>query len=217
MLGFQTLKNLALHPQDTLSEKYINLQEWTSGLTGIAMLKLKSLLFGVELGEKIKCFGSVHISRSPESQISIGNNVYLISSSERASACAIYSPVKFRTFSQTSKIIIEEGVSLNGTSILARSKTVRIGKGTMVAANVVIMDSDFHAVWPPENRPQNPAENDADVNIGENVWLGIKSIILKGVTIGDNSVIAAGSIVTKDIPANVLAGGSPARVIRKLA
>ncbi|MDD5593804.1 MAG: acyltransferase, partial [Candidatus Margulisbacteria bacterium] len=87
---------------------------------------------------------------------------------------------------------------------------------TMIAANTVIMDSDFHAVWPPENRPLNPAQNDADVTIGRNAWIGVQSIILKGVTIGDNSIIAAGSVVVNDIPPNVLAGGVPAKVIKKL-
>jgi len=87
----------------------------------------------------------------------------------------------------------------------------------MIAPNVVIMDSDYHALWPPENRVINPAfERDRDVIIGKNVWIGSSCMILKGVTIGDNSVIAAGSIITKNIPSSVLAGGVPAKVIRNL-
>jgi len=53
------------------------------------------------------------------------------------------------TWSQSAKIIIEDGVGLNGTSISARSKTVKVGSGTMIAPNVIIMDSDYHALWPP--------------------------------------------------------------------
>jgi acetyltransferase-like isoleucine patch superfamily enzyme len=56
----------------------------------------------------------------------------------------------------------------------------------------------------------------APVKIGAHVWIGFNSIILKGVTIGDRSVVAAGSVVTKDIPADVLVAGNPARVIRSL-
>ena len=87
----------------------------------------------------------------------------------------------------------------------------------MVGPNVVIVDADFHALWPPESRVSTPAiESDADVTIGRNVWIGMRSIVLKGVTIGDGAIVAAGSVVTGDIPSNTLAGGVPARVIRTL-
>ena len=155
--------------------------------------------------------------RAPGSIIKIGNNVSIVSSSRRCTASSLYAPTKLRTWSKSAKIIIEDDVGLNGTSISARSKTVKIGKGTMIAPNVVIMDSDYHALWPPENRVINPAfERDRDVIIGKNVWIGSSCMILKGVTIGDNSVIAAGSIITKNIPSSVLAGGIPAKVIRNL-
>jgi acetyltransferase-like isoleucine patch superfamily enzyme len=55
------------------------------------------------------------------------------------------------------------------------------------------------------------------IHIGNNVWIYARSIILQGVTIGDNSVIAAGSVVTHDIPANCIAGGNPAKVIRNIS
>ncbi len=54
----------------------------------------------------------------------------------------------------------------------------------------------------------------APIKIGDNVWIGANSVILKGVTIGNNAIIAAGSIVTKDVPANAIVGGCPAKVIR---
>nr|WP_268998954.1 DapH/DapD/GlmU-related protein [Leptospira interrogans] len=79
------------------------------------------------------------------------------------------------------------------------------------------MDSSFHALWPPEGRLTNPDfESDDDVVIGNNVWLGSQVIVLKGVKIGDNSVIGAGSVVTKSIPENCLAAGNPAKPIRFL-
>ncbi|MEI6212126.1 MAG: DapH/DapD/GlmU-related protein [bacterium] len=71
------------------------------------------------------------------------------------------------------------------------------------------MDNDYHSV---EDRRQPGVS--APIILGCNVWLGVRVIVLKGVTIGDNAVIGAGSVVTHDIPANSLAAGVPARVIR---
>ncbi len=59
-------------------------------------------------------------------------------------------------------------------------------------------------------------EESAPVVIGKNVWLGTRSIVMRGVTIGDHSVIAAGSIVTRDVPPYTLAGGSPAKVLKEI-
>lgn len=85
----------------------------------------------------------------------------------------------------------------------------------MVAPNVIIVDSDFHPPWPPENRLNYPGdEYDKDVRIGKNCWIGMNAIILKGVNIGDNSIIGAGSVVVKDIPPDSLAAGVPAQVIK---
>jgi acetyltransferase-like isoleucine patch superfamily enzyme len=105
---------------------------------------------------------------------------------------------------------------MTGGAIISRSKTIKIGKHCMLAPGVVIMDSDFHIAWPPEKR-HHTSERDIDkeVTLEDNVWVGMKVTILKGVTIGKNSVISAGSIVTSDIPANCLAGGIPARVLKQ--
>lgn len=87
----------------------------------------------------------------------------------------------------------------------------------MIAANVIIVDSDFHATWPPEMRWSNKTDAfDREVVIGRRVWIGMNSLILKGSRIGDNSIIGAGSVVSGDIPSNCMAAGNPARVIRML-
>jgi acetyltransferase-like isoleucine patch superfamily enzyme len=203
---------------DIISYAYILTQKELSGFWGTLMFGVKALVFGVKRGRGIKCFGPIHISRFPYSEICIGNNVIIVSSSIRASAASIFARTKLRTHTRSAKIIIEDDVGMNGTSITARSRTVRIGKGTMIAANCIILDGDYHALWLPESRVINPdSESDADVIIGKNVWICDRCVILKGVEIGENSVVAAGSIVTKNIPPNVLAGGVPAKIIRALA
>lgn len=209
--------NFKSRAQDLICFYYIKLIYCITSFYGTTMFLIKAFIFGVNLSGKVKCWGIIHIMRSPMSEIKIGDKVFFASSSIRCTASSIYAPVKLRTWSETSKIIIEDNVSLNGTSITSRSKVIHIGEGTMIAPNVVIIDSDFHSLWAPDNRATNPGiEEDKDVTIGKNVWIGMQSIILKGISIGDNSVIAAGSIVTNDIPSNVLAGGVPARVIRNL-
>lgn len=185
------------------------------GALGTFIFKQKCRVFGVSVGKNVKCFGPVHVIRAPGSHIIVGDNVGFISRSYRSTASSIYSPCKLRTHFKAARIEIGNNVGLNGASITARSKTITIGAGTMLAPNVTMVDSDYHPTWPPEERHEclGP-EHDKSVAIGENVWIGLNSTILKGVTIGNNSVIGAGSIVVNDIPANSLAAGNPAKVLK---
>lgn len=88
---------------------------------------------------------------------------------------------------------------------------ITIGDSTMLANNVYITDNDWHDIY---NRAATG--NPKPVRIEDNVWLGDSVIVCKGVTIGKNSVIGAGAVVAKDIPANVVAAGNPAKVIKEL-
>ncbi|MBI4232306.1 acyltransferase [Candidatus Peregrinibacteria bacterium] len=181
----------------------------------ISLLLYRGLYKHIRVGKNIKCWGRVIITKSPESIVAIGDNARLVSDFARASI-GLYSRCKFQLFFN-SKIIIGQNVGLNGTSITCRTTFVKIGDGTIMAPNVIIVDSDFHQLWPPENRTFNMGyENDKGVKIGKNVWIGMNSTILKGVTIGDNSIIAAGSVVAENIPSNVLVGGVPAKILKQL-
>lgn len=97
---------------------------------------------------------------------------------------------------------------LNDAVTICATVSIRIGDNAKIGDQVHIYDSDFHQVTADEAVFQKP------VVIGNNVWLGAKSMILAGTTIGDNSVIAAGSIVKGDIPANCVAAGAPAKVLK---
>jgi acetyltransferase-like isoleucine patch superfamily enzyme len=98
-----------------------------------------------------------------------------------------------------------------GTRIMSAT-SITMGDGCMTAQNVSISDADWHDLY---DRSMPIGKTQA-VTIGNNVWLGDSVIGGKGVTIGDNAVIGAGSIVVKDIPANAIAVGNPATVIRYL-
>lgn len=97
-------------------------------------------------------------------------------------------------------------------------KHIKIGDKTTIGAEVMILDSDCHSLNPKDRWTEKDMQNkkNAPVQIGNDVLIGTRSIILKGVTIGDRSVIAAGSVVTKDIPSDCIAGGNPCKVIKQL-
>ena len=97
-----------------------------------------------------------------------------------------------------------------GTSISAHEE-VRIGRGCLIGNYTLIMDNDYH-----DMRDHLMPGASAPIVIEDRVWLGARVTVLKGVRIGENSVIGAGSVVTRDIPAGVFAAGSPARVVREL-
>jgi len=99
---------------------------------------------------------------------------------------------------------------LNGTRISA-VKYIEVGNDATLA-DVRMMDTDFHSLSQRRQQKDAPV-GIAPIQIKNNVWIAAGSAVLKGVTIGENSVIAFGSVVVKDIPANVIAGGNPCREI----
>jgi acetyltransferase-like isoleucine patch superfamily enzyme len=116
---------------------------------------------------------------------------------------------------------------LNGALIMAE-ENIEIGSYCLVSWNVGIADSDFHPLEPAQrlidaqalapyfkDRPARPKLKTAPVKIRDNVWIGMNAVILKGVTIGENSVVAAGSVVTKSVEPNVVVAGNPATVVKQ--
>jgi acetyltransferase-like isoleucine patch superfamily enzyme len=101
-----------------------------------------------------------------------------------------------------------KGFINNGSEIDCYSN-IDIGEGTIIAQNVNICDSDSHTVY--ENGIEKSKTQ--PIKIGQNVWICRNALILKGVTIGNNVIVAAGSVVTKDVPSNALVAGNPAKVI----
>lgn len=89
---------------------------------------------------------------------------------------------------------------------------ISIGDSCMLAQGVYVTDSDWHDIY---DRGVSIGRKSA-VKIGNNVWLGDSAIVCKGVTIGDNSIVGAGSVVVRDVPPNVVAAGNPADVLRQL-
>lgn len=89
---------------------------------------------------------------------------------------------------------------------------ISIGDNVMIAAECVLSDSDWHGLY---NRIR-PFRCTAPIQLADNVWLGHRVTILKGVHIGENTVIGAGSVVTRDLPANCVAAGNPAKIVKHI-
>jgi acetyltransferase-like isoleucine patch superfamily enzyme len=90
---------------------------------------------------------------------------------------------------------------------------VRVGARCMISWNCSIFDSIGHRMW---MKGQDEAEIEAPITIGDDVWIGPYSVIMKGVTIGNNCIVGAGSVVRRDVPPNTLVYGNPARFAGKV-
>jgi maltose O-acetyltransferase len=153
------------------------------------------------IGKEIELTGPVIIQNA--GTIEIGNQVKFDSK--------WFKPIYISLSHPGAKLIIENNAYINyGTEISLVSEVV-IGAYSLISIDCLIYDTDWHRI--------DGLNQDAPVaptRIGRGVWLGARVVVLKGVTIGDNTVVAANSVVTKDLPNNVLAGGNPARVIRPI-
>lgn len=106
------------------------------------------------------------------------------------------------------QLIIGEKVRMNYDSIIECFCNISIGDETLISESVMIRDSNNHSII------YDGYKKDAPVIIGKHVWICAKSTILPGVTIGDGAIIAAGSLVNKDVPSKSLVAGVPAKVVR---
>ena len=139
--------------------------------------------------------------------ISIGDYATLITAPDKKIDLSTWETDKINGELQLGKYILISP----GTSIRSAQKIV-IGDSTMIASDVTITDSDWHDIYDRTDYVASPKE----VIIQENVWIGEKSLILKGSKIGKNSIIGAGSVVSGEVPANVIFAGNPAKQIKKL-
>lgn len=170
----------------------------------------------IAFGPNLIAVGMPIVDQEPGSQITIGRNAILCSS-DYSNPIGLNHRTVIRTLRSGANITIGNDVGISGASICAMSN-VQIGNEVMLGVNVQISDTDFHPIKP-EGRRFNKQPEDigtAATTIEDNVWVGANSIVLKGVTIGKNSIIGAGSIVSSSIPPNCIAAGVPAKVIKRL-
>lgn len=199
------MKKIWLLLRDPLS---IPDQIWTRGW--IFYLKQKK---NIEIKGKLILAGVPMIDIMKGASLEIGNNVTL-TSGNKGYHINLHSPVKFYADRNGAKIKIGNNTRIHGTCIHAYESIV-IGDNCLIAANCHLMDGNGHDMSFPnvENRINTSGDAKA-ITIENNVWIGAGTYVLPGVTIGTGSVISANSVVINDIPAMVLAGGNPAKIIK---
>lgn len=176
--------------------------------------RLKTM--GVSVGAGARFYGMPIVQLAPGSTITIGDRVVLCSDS-RFTALGVNHPVVLRTLRPNASITIGNDTGISGGAICA-AISIQIGKECLLGANVTIVDTDFHAIKP-ENRRYNNNNVEiaaAAVTVEDNVFLGTGAIVLKGVTIGHNSVIGAMSVVSHSVPGNEIWAGKQAGSIKKI-
>jgi acetyltransferase-like isoleucine patch superfamily enzyme len=164
-------------------------------------------LRGIEIGSGSSFFGLTKFKKARAARIKIGANS-CFRSSARSNLIGINRPCIVSALGSSSEVLIGDDCGFSGTVIGCFDK-IEIGHRVKCGANTLITDGDWHAEDPRSSKPR-------PIHIGDDVWLGVNVTVMKGVTIGENSLIGAGSIVTKDIPPNVIAAGNPCVVIRTL-
>jgi len=171
-------------------------------------------LIGVRWSSSPTLCGRPFVSRSAGSTILFGRTVFL-DSSRHNNPLGGEKPCVLRTMTSTARIILGDRVGLSSSTIVSGS-SIEIGEDTILGAGSMVLDNDFHALGPEFSWLTEYSKNSKPVKIGRGCFIGARSIILKGVILGDRVIIGAGSVVTKDVPAYSIAAGNPARIVRTI-
>lgn len=169
--------------------------------------KLSAKIWNIKIGDKNKFYGKTIFRALPNSKIVIGTEC-IFNSSKRSNLIGLYSPCMFSTIKRGAILEIGNNCGFSGT-VIGCAKYIKLGNNVRCGANTMITDSDWHFDDP-------RVGIDKPIIIEDNVWLGYGVKVLKGVHIGKNTIIGAGSIVVKDIPANVIAAGNPCKIIKSI-
>ncbi len=139
-----------------------------------------------------------------------GHPVVDIADASAGDAFRVFSCEATTVISGSGRLTFGDDVFVNSGTRIRCDVAVTIGDHVAIGFDVVVTDTDFHGV---EGRPVHTAP----VVIGSGAWIGGRAVILPGVTVGTRALVAAGSVVTRDVPDDTLVAGNPARVVRTLA
>lgn len=190
---FEILKKVYLLPMTTWNKINLYIHQAKVGKNVVINGRLR--LFGkgqLQLGDHVRINSLYRMNP-------IGGNEF----------CSMY-------IKPNAKIIIGKETGISNSALYA-SNLIEIGERVKLGGNVKIYDTDFHSLdYHERAMRQDPGVKSEPVYIADDVFVGAHSIILKGVTIGERSIIGAGSVVTRSIPSDEVWGGAPAQFIKKL-
>ncbi|MBQ2852690.1 MAG: acyltransferase [Bacteroidales bacterium] len=155
------------------------------------------------------------LTKRKNGELIIGKNFKCINKI-KSNSIGLIQPCIFNISTPNSKIIIGDNVGISGSTICATT-SITIGNNVLIGSGCLISDTDSHPIdWEDRLYDRNEKTRKAPIVIKDNAFIGARSIILKGVTIGEGAVIGAGSVVSKDVPPYSIVCGNPAKVIRTL-
>lgn len=188
----------------------IKLKKIASNYISVCYTRGAILFRGGKVGKGIKCYGKPFISIAKGGDISIGNMFRC-----KANSCGCIDGYKSRiSVGPNAHLKIGDCSGMTNSSIQC-CNSITIGSHVLIGANCLIMDSNFHDTDWQARRVNDGVETakTAPIVIGDDVFIGARCIICKGVTIGARSIIAAGSVIVKDVPEDEIWGGNPAKRI----
>lgn len=173
--------------------------------------KLIFYLNGVQFSKNLSVRGIIKVFVTRRGIVIMGKNISINSGNNHN----IIGRQQKTTFWVEGKLVIGDNVGMSAIAIICNHE-IEIGNNVTIGGNTVIYDTDFHSLNPQKRLDKNKDKKEAKwgkVSIGDNVFIGAHSTILKGVEIGKNSIIGACSVVAKDIPSNEIWAGNPAKFI----
>jgi len=162
---------------------------------------------GITLGARCVFYGRTKFKKANTAIIQVGKQV-VFRSKATSNLIGINRPCIITALDSSARLTIGNHCGFSGTVIGCFSE-ITIGNHVRCGANTLITDGDWHSNDYRSGKP-------SPIYIENNVWLGVNVTVLKGVTIGQNSIIGANSLVVKSIPANCVAGGNPCKVLKEL-
>jgi acetyltransferase-like isoleucine patch superfamily enzyme len=211
-----------LRPRIAMKSVYLSLKHQRNGPGRFPIRAAPSAKMVVGDGANVKLGGRLLLGMAPEATWEAETD--FAPQSDQSSALIVRSRGTFETkgwvvISPGAQVIVApgghvtlgEGYLCSVDSTIICNESITIGNGGGISWGVMVMDSNFHPIWVGDE----PLSQNEPVTIGDRVYVGARSLILKGADIGSDTIIAAGSVVTGKIPPNVIAGGVPAKVLRE--